>query len=193
MTLPAEARKAENSHIWEREQHEHYVEPEWCSKRLFDVEKFDGLIWDPCCGFGRIPLAARAAGYGALAGDIVNRGYPEMGEPKDFLKNRTAGLYNIVCNPPFDIFKEFALHALDQDAPKVAMIWLVRTLPAARWLRETPLARIHLLTPRPSMPPGHVIAAGEKPGGGKQDFCWLVWDKQHTGPATVGWLHRDAR
>jgi hypothetical protein len=31
------------------------------------------------------------------------------------------------------------------------------------------------MTPRPSMPPGHTIAAGEKPGGGKMDFCWLVW------------------
>ena len=183
--------RPENSHIWEREQHEHYVEPEWCSKRLFDVEKFEGLIWDPCCGFGRIPLAARAAGYGTLARDIVDRGYSEMGAPQDFLKFRTAGLYNIVCNPPFDVFQKFALHALDQDAPKVAMIWLVRTLPAARWLRQTPLARIHLLTPRPSMPPGHTITAGEKPGGGKQDFCWLVWDKAHTGPATIGWLHRD--
>jgi hypothetical protein len=26
------------------------------------------------------------------------------------------------------------------------------------------------------MPPGHTITAGEKPGGGKMDFCWLVWE-----------------
>ena len=75
---------------------------------------------------------------------------------------------------------------------KIAMIWLTRRLNAARWLQDTPLARIYLLTPRPSMPPGHVILAGEKPGGGKQDFCWLVFECGHAGPPDVRWLHRGA-
>jgi hypothetical protein len=30
--------KAVNAHIWEREVNEHYVEPAWCSERLFEVE-----------------------------------------------------------------------------------------------------------------------------------------------------------
>lgn len=186
-------KRAENSHIWQREEHEHYVEPEWCSRRLFEVEKFEGDILDPCCGFGTIPKAAIASGIDPIwvvGQDIVDRGYG-LEPPRDFL-TETMGADNIVCNPPFDVFKEFAEHALKLATGKVAMIWLVRTLPAARWLRGTPLARIYLLTPRPSMPPGHVIAAGEKPGGGKQDFCWLVWDKTHVGPPSIGWLHRDA-
>jgi hypothetical protein len=75
----AEIKRAENSHIWQREQTEHYVEPEWCSRRLFAVEKFDGMIADPCCGFGRIPDAAKAAGhYPVRARDIVDRGYVGM-------------------------------------------------------------------------------------------------------------------
>lgn len=28
-----EIKRPEASHIWQREEHEHYVEPEWCSKR----------------------------------------------------------------------------------------------------------------------------------------------------------------
>lgn len=49
-----------------------------------------------------------------------------------------------------------------------------------------------LMTPRPSMPPGHVIARGEKPGGGKMDFCWLVWDRSyHQGAPELRWLRRD--
>jgi len=43
----------------------------------------------------------------------------------------------------------------------------VACLNAAHWLQGTPLRRISLLTPRPSMPPGHIIAAGSKPGGGQ--------------------------
>lgn len=194
-------KRREYSHIWARAQHEHYVEPEWCSKRLFDVEKFEGGILDPCCGFGRIPEAAKAAGYHAIGSDIEDRtngkymrglDFLSCDFPREILIPQAGGeCENIVCNPPFDLFPKFAMTALSWAPRKVAMIWLVRTLPAARWLRETPLTRILLLTPRPSMPPGHTITAGEKPGGGKQDFCWLIWDKQHIGPATIGWLHRD--
>lgn len=187
-------KRPELSHIWKREEHEHYVEPAWCSQRLFQVEKFDGPILDPCCGFGTILKSAAVSGYAVYGADIVDRGYPDT-EVEDFLKSTLKDDWNgnIVCNPPFDIFQTFATAALATNAKKVAMIWLVRTLPAARWLRQTPLARVLLLTPRPSMPPGHTITAGEKPGGGKQDFCWLIWDKAHTGPATIGWLHRDGQ
>lgn len=189
MTITDDIKRPENSHIWQREEHEHYVEPEWCSTRLFSVETFDGAVWDPACGFGRIPKAASAAGYEASGSDIASRGY---GAKMDFF-SCTYGWDNIVSNPPFNIFREFAEHSLQVAMHKVALVWLVRTLPAARWLQDTPLARIWFLTPRPSMPPGHVITAGEKPGGGKQDFCWLVWDHAHTGPVTAGWLHRDGR
>ena len=98
---------------------------------------------------------------------------------------------NIVCNPPFDLCDQFVRRALHLAGGKVAMIWLARRLNAARWLANTPLARAYLLTPRPSMPPGHVIAAGEKPGGGTQDFCWLIFSHKHKGPPTLHWLCRD--
>ena len=47
-----------DSHIWEREKRDHYVEPQWCSKRLFEVEGFRGVISYSCCGFGTIVEAA---------------------------------------------------------------------------------------------------------------------------------------
>ena len=50
------------------------------------------------------------------------------------------------------------------------MICLVRRLNAAHWLERLPIERVWLLTPRPIMPPGSWIAAGNKPGGGTQDF-----------------------
>jgi hypothetical protein len=189
-------KRAENSHIWEREAHEHYVEPEWCSRRLFEVERFEGGVWDPACGFGRIPLEARYKGLPAHASDIVHRS--EICQQQlDFFKFEKAPMIrgyeaqNIVSNPPFEIFREFAEHSLKLATGKVALIWLVRTLNAARWLNDLPLKRILFLTPRPSMPPGHVIAAGQKPGGGKQDFCWLIFDHTYNGEPTIGWLHRD--
>lgn len=181
------------AHSWEREKHEHYVEPFWCSERLFDVETFDGRIWDPCCGFGRIPESAMRAGHTALATDIVDRGYRFFSGKRDFLgSDNFDNSPNIVCNPPFNIAGRFAKRAVTMEGvQKVAMIFPTARLNAARWLQETPLARIWLMTPRPSMPPGHTITAGEKPQGGKMDFCWLVWTAGRIGPPVVQWLHRD--
>lgn len=180
--------RVEQSHIWQREYYDHYVEPEWCSQRLFDVVGFMGGIWDPFCGFGRIINAARAKGYRAEGSDVVDRGF---GAKFNFWDMRGRTVPNIVSNPPFDEFQNIALRCLEIATDRVALVWLVRTLPAARWLRDTPLRQILYLTPRPSMPPGHTILAGEKPGGGKQDFCWLIWEYGYKGEPTVGWLHRD--
>jgi hypothetical protein len=68
----------------------------------------------------------------------------------------------------------------------------VRHLNAAHWLQELPLRRVWLLTPRPSMPPGSWIAKGNKPGGGTQDFCWIIFCRGYKGEPTINWLHRDA-
>ena len=195
MTLTGGNCRPEHSHIWEREADEHYVEPEWCSRRLFAVVSFAGTVQDPSCGFGRIVVSAQAAGLAAFGTDLVDRGFDGMISTSDFFKQKTP-VENIVSNPPFGtrtnpLFKRYALHALSLTSGKVALVWLTRTLPAAHWREQTPLAAVYFMTPRPSMPPGHVIAAGEKPGGGKQDFCWLVWDHAHTGPAQTRWLHRD--
>jgi hypothetical protein len=163
------------AHSWQREAHEHYVEPFWCSERLFAEEKFEGGVYDPCCGFGRIVISALKAGLKGYGSDLVHRGWDSTRTPHDFLSGADDEQHdNIVCNPPFDIAPQFALHALELARRKTAMIFPTARLNAAHWLREMPLRRVWLMTPRPSMPPGHVIAAGEKPSGGKMDYCLLL-------------------
>lgn len=181
------------AHIWDREANEHYVEPAWCSARLFSVEEFQGQIWDPCCGFGTIILNAIAQGHQTYASDIVERRAGICDDFQNFLDcHDHCASPNIVCNPPFNIAPQFALHALTLRATqKVAMIFPVARLNAAHWIKQTPLRRVWLLSPRPSMPPGHVIAAGGKPGGGKMDYAWLVWERGYTGLAELRWLYRN--
>jgi hypothetical protein len=181
-----------NAQVWQREANEHYVEPFWTSERLFEEEDFKPGIWDPCCGFGRICTSAAKAGLYAIGTDILDRGYSEFAGAHNFLLMEKFRSPNIVCNPPFNIAAAFALHALaHKGTQKVAMIFPTARLNAAHWLKGTPLARVWLMTPRPSMPPGHTITAGEKPGGGKMDFCWLVWVKGYQGLAELRWLRRD--
>jgi hypothetical protein len=186
-------RRPLNAGVWAKEQLGFYIEPTWCSARLFAVEQFSESVWDPFCGIGRIPESAQHAGHRTIATDILNRGYPGFDEAIDFFQCRRFRAPNIVTNPVFHLCgPELVEHSLKLTTDKVAMIWLLRRLNAARWLRNTPLARIFLLVPRPSMPPGQVIIAGEKAGGGTQDFVWLVWRHGHVGPPAVHWLHRDA-
>lgn len=189
MMKPARKRRMK-AHRWPAEPDGWYVEPSWCSARLFQVEEFGGpWITDPCCGMGTIPDAGFEANYLFDAFDIRDRGYP-FTVIEDFLQS-TRRHVNIVCNPPFHDIERFARHALKQTDQKVAFIVPLARLPAARWLRKTPLRRVWLLTPRPSMPPGHVIAAGGKPKGGTADYCWLVWEQGYTGTPVLAWLHRD--
>jgi hypothetical protein len=176
------------AHIFPRAADEFYVEPEWCSERLFQEEPFEGAIYDPCCGIGRIVVSALKAGYRAYGSDLVHRGWDST--PQDFLQHRDCH-DNIVCNPPFDIAQGIAERALALARHKVAIILPTARLNAAHWLKGTPLQTIWLLTPRPSMPPGRVILGGGKPGGGKADFCWLVLAKGHSGEPAMRWLHRD--
>jgi hypothetical protein len=184
-------RRPLGAHIWAREELGFYVEPSWVPERLFAVETFAGDIHDPGCGIGRTAEAARHAGYTVCATDIVDRGYQHFHGCLDFLRCKRPLAANIVVNPPFDKVAQFVERALALTRGKVAVISLVCRLNAAHWLVDTPLARIYLLTPRPSMPPGEVILRGEKPGGGTQDFCWLVFSHQHSGPPELHWLHRD--
>jgi hypothetical protein len=190
------------AHVWAKETSSHYVESLWCGARLFDVEDFGApgaRILDPACGWGRILQAAKAAGFTPVGGDVVDRlDRRELADVPfqvcDFLKDSPVrSAWSIACNPPSDYVQEFCERALEIATYKVAMLMLLRRLPAARWLQRLPLETIYLLTPRPSMPPGHWIAAGNKPSGGSQDFCWLVINKtmnQQTSPR-VKWLHRD--
>jgi hypothetical protein len=189
-----------DSHIFEKEKCGHYVEPSWVAQRLFEEEIFRGCIWDPAVGWGTITTAARAADYDVVGSDIVNRKRHKLGvdfERQDFLTiskpiyTLRGSMFSVVTNPPFDHVAEFAFKAFDLGAKKIAMIMLVRRLNAAHWMYELPLRKIWLLTPRPSMPPGSWIAAGNKPGGGTQDFCWVIWECGYRGKVELDWLHRD--
>lgn len=188
-------KRAEASHIWEKQGEEWYIEPRWVGRRLFEVEQFDGLVCDPCCGLGNMLAGAEAAGLPVEGYDLVDRGAPQLETTRNFLTS-AARKRNFACNPPFELGEEFAIHALSLASGKVAMVYPTRRLNAAgKWISSTPLSRVWYLTPRPSMPPGpeyvRLQSAGKEASGGKQDFCILVWTLGFTGPASVGWLHRD--
>src|SRR5260370_39296056 len=112
--------KPRHAPIFARDPDDWYVEPSWCSERLFQVEKFDGAVHDPCAGTGRIIAAAVAAGLDCAAAD------PEQ----DFFASQ-AKVANVVSNPPFKCLRQFATHALSVAEDKVALLLPVARLNAA--------------------------------------------------------------
>jgi hypothetical protein len=112
-------KRPRRAHNYDRDRDDFYSEPEWCSRRLFAVEEFVGLVWDPASGLGTIPRAARAAGLENFASDIADHGY---GSLQDFLKAPapTTGAFNVVTNPPFALAREFVERAIELGATKTA-------------------------------------------------------------------------
>lgn len=200
------------SHLWERETNDRYVEPAWVSERLFATRGFTrGMtVLDPACGFGTIVEEAHRAGLHGLGSDIVRRWearaqlFPSVGiyREGDFLNGEwpvqdTPGFRwpdAIVSNPPFKHAERFAELALERAISVVALLlpanW-VQGAKRSRWLASSPLHRVLFVCPRPSMPPGHVILAGGKPGNGTTDYAIFVWLKGYQGEPQIGWLRRD--
>ncbi|MEM1149061.1 MAG: hypothetical protein AAGI03_00680 [Pseudomonadota bacterium] len=207
-----EAAVKKNAHVWERDEHNHYVEPVWCSRRLFEVEPFDGLVVDPCAGFGHVVQGAVEAGVLVHGYDLVDRGrYGVIGGRNFFSDSHTHGRWpvdNIASNPPYGkrpkaevrpgergrFEEEFVRVALQRARYKVAVFLQGQWISGAArglWLEGLPLYRVYHVSPRPSCPPGHVIAAGQKPGNGTADYAWFVFLKGFDGAPTVHWLRRD--
>jgi hypothetical protein len=187
-------RKRESS-LWAREANDWYCEPEWCSLRLFQEEKFIGSIYDPAAGRGTIVISAVKNGLLGIGSDLVDRGWDSTLTPHDFLESEHKR-DNIVCNPPFGIAEKFLARALDLARGKVAFLlpanW-VQGDKRSRMLATTPLRRVWFITPRPSMPPGHVLEAGGKPGNGTTDYAWFVWLQGYDGAPEVRCLRRDGQ
>lgn len=194
--------RKKESNLWEREKNDHYVEPLWCSRRLFQVEKFEGNVVDPACGFGHIVQSAIAEGLDARGYDAVKRSEFCLAE-RDFMDWRWPdgkSAHNIVSNPPFGIcdskgaHKGFVELSLERAERKVAMLlpanW-IQGKARSTWFETTPLRKVLFIAPRPSMPPGHVIAAGGKPGNGTTDYAWFIWLRGYDGKPEAGWLRRD--
>src|SRR5262245_52351090 len=133
----AKGKRPRRSHIWDRDAHNFYVDPRWCSERLFAVEAFGGLIWDPAAGSGTIPRAAGAAGLSNFASDIADHG---SGLRQDFLiASAPAEAFNVVTNPPFKLARAFVERALTLGAVKTAIIFPTARLNAVGWLKPLPL------------------------------------------------------
>ncbi len=180
-----------------------YVEPRWCVELLADaIPLIEGsYVWDPCCGGGTIPAvyADRLGQHRVIATDLVDRGYEHLADTWDATGYGTPNCVapgmriDIVTNPPFKLAETIVRRALMLADYRVAILQQLSFLASAarhRLFAEYPPSDVLILSKRPSMPPGHLIAEmGDKAfKGGVTDFCWIVWTKPHDRETRVRWL-----
>jgi hypothetical protein len=191
--LPGAARA---KHKQPRAKHDWYTENRWAAEQLFAQIQFTGPIHDPACGEGRIPIAARKAGYTATGADIVDRGFPGV-EIVDFQTDRRPRT-TLVFNAPYEKNEEFIAHALEVASHAVAAIVRIPFLCGQERFRDlyrpSPPSLALACSQRVNMPPGGIGAPEE---GGTADYAWLIWSRtqprwRRNGgslPAPKGWWH----
>ena len=180
-----------------------YVEDAWCWDLLFEKEIFKSEIVDPCCGEGTAVARALAAGYEACGSDIVERRpfvvdftFRRLDLFGDEWGRRGGVVDNIGFNPPYSYESGIGARRIERALflarYKVAALVPTKFLASQeRFLlfTRTPLARIYWFSSRPSMPPGSKLRSGEtRRGGGKVDYCCMVWERGHEGASTNHFL-----
>lgn len=176
-----------------------YIEPQWTVELLLDREPFDGLTWDPACGSGTIPAAFEARGLDVRASDLVDRGWPET-VLHDFLGNGWVDpdqlpvvVDNIVTNPPYGrgVTARRFVETARQIAQRKVAVFVRGDFLFSQGRRHllSDAARVYVLSKRPSCPPGDAYLRGEiEAKGGQHDYCWVLWDAEHTGATEVCWV-----
>jgi hypothetical protein len=161
--------------------------PRVAIEALLSVETFSGPIWEPACGHGAISDVLTERGHRVISTDLVDRGYG-LGRI-DFLMEMHALAPNIVTNPPFKLAAEFADRARSLATDKVAFLcrlgWLEGGARRTMFAR-TGLSRVWVFSR--CLPMMHRHGYDGPKSSSTIAFAWFVWDHEHIGAPTIGWL-----
>jgi hypothetical protein len=161
-----------------------YPTPPWAVRGLLMKEKFDGLIYEPCCGNGSMARVLLEARYGVKCSDLYDTGYGQTGIDACTLE---GPIDNIVTNPPYNLAEKMLTHFLEITQKKVALLLRLAFLESARrytFFQKSPPARLYVFSERLSM-----YKAGENVnGGGTIAYGWFIWEKGFTGLPALDWI-----
>lgn len=170
---------------------EYFQTPPWAINAILDCEVFTPKVVDPCCGDGRMALAAEAAGYKKVwAFDKYDWGFDAP--IVDFLTEEGAWLQKAVdrstvfMNPPFSLACQFVDRARELGARKIVCfqrsVW--RESQGRRaWWDANPANRIYQCGNRAVCWYGTIPEAARK-GGDYQPHSFFVWERGHP-PGTL--------
>ena len=186
------------------EPYDWFIEDGWCWDLLFEQERFRGEIVDPCCGEGTVIARAMAAGYDSSGADLHDR-RPFVADFRfrqlDFFGPRWDAprcVDNVCFNPPYSYEKgmgarciERALHVARRKVAALVPTKFLASQERYSLFTGTPLKHVYWFSSRPSVPPGSLLRSGAvKRGGGKVDYCCMVWEWGFVGESSNRFLIR---
>ncbi len=159
-----------------------YETPEWATEALMEREKFNGTIWEPACGKGKMSKILEKYNK-VFSSDLYDHKY---GERIDFLQSKKK-VNNIITNPPYSTAENFVFQALRLAKCKVALLLRIKFLASRRRYKEiylkTPIKRVLIFCRRVGF---------ENPLTHKKStmivYCWVIWDKQYKGKPLIDWI-----
>lgn len=200
--------------VHKRPPYDWFIEPPRAVEQILDAIDFgDDLIWDPCCGRGTVLDVAERWGHPTFGSDIVDR-HPRHRFQRGNILTQIARMptrpgrsTSIISNVPFsyepDIGEKIICHCLEAYPVRIAAFIVPISFLAGqkRWSRmlfsrRKPLrpAKVLMYTERHSMPPGHLLEAGEMEAeGGTMDYAVLVFIHPHKFRTETVWLRPGSR
>jgi hypothetical protein len=161
----------------ENRRYGYYSTPTDAIEYLLDRETFEGPVWEPCCGDGKIVGVLRAYGYTVHASDI--RDHDDVCGEQGVDVFDLLGMTNAVTNPPFASALAIARHLIGVVERKVALLLRIEMVgPASRrpFFRQHRPARLYPLSRRP-----HFLWAGKIPQSSQWEYAWFVWQRGFEG------------
>ena len=164
-----------------------YATPSSSVIALLKVENIKYPAWECACGDGAISKLLDGEVYSS---DLIDRGF---GEVNDFLKDYDHKEFNtIITNPPFNLFQEFAEHALMMSNDKVIMFGKLQALEGkkrATFMQNSPLKTVYVFKSRQNpLRNGSPVDENGKPWASTMAFAWYVWEKDYKGKPQIEWL-----
>lgn len=169
----------------ERVENDYYATPISSTEALLKNEEIIYPAWEPACGEGHI---AKLLSGETFASDLIDRGY---GEVADFLQEDKR-FATIITNPPFNLFQEFAEHALKLAHSKVILFGKLQALEGkkrATFMQNSPLKTVYVFKSRQNpLRNGLSVDENGKPWASTMAFAWFVWEIGYKGEPIIKWL-----
>lgn len=149
-------------------------------------------ILEPSCGEGHISDVVSQYGK-VFSYDLIDRGYANMIEERDFLTEDYDNNFELVItNPPFKYAQEFIEKSYEISERYVVMFAKIQLLESEKrkeMFESLPLKYIYVHSKRVEVwRNGQPLDEKGKKWANTMCFAWFVWDKEYAGEPIIRWL-----
>lgn len=183
----------------EREKDDYYATDPIAIDKLLTVETPYKTIWECACGEGHLSEQLKKYGYKVISTDLINRGYKDLRETRDFLLTtkeqiKDWGELDILTNAPYKYAKEFVLKSLELvDLGKKVYMFLKLTFLEGKGrykdlFSKFPPKNVYVFSERVLCAKNALFDEMKAGGGSAVAYAWYVWEKGYQGKTVVDWI-----